>query len=414
MKVMNSVKHRRLLVPTGRELAEAGLGTGGTPPMAIYHVVTRVVDRRFALETEQKEHFRMLLRMYERFSGCRILSYCLMSNHLHVLLEVPEGCQKGASLGLANDELLRRLGGLYSRGYCASVAAEIAEAEELIAGRIHEVEGAARLEEYSAAERRKMIAAAKVRGERCLAEIHARYSYRMHSLSEFFKGLLHRFTCWYNRENGRKGTLWESRFRSVIVEDGLAAKTMAAYIDLNPVRAGICHDPADYRWSSYGEAVGGGRGAKKAQEGLVRAMYSFGNRAVSARSWAQGGVGKDYRKILISAGMEQGEERGDVKTKQRVVVRKGMARGKAEVELARLAEEQAQDLKISKVIQCRIRYFTDGAVIGSKSFVDGVFQASRERFGPKRKDGARKPRGSLGEMAGEIWSLRDLKVKGVP
>jgi putative transposase len=168
-------------------------------------------------------------------------------------------------------------------------------------------------------------------------------------------------------------------------------------------------DPADYRWSSYGEAVGGGRGAKKAQEGLVRAMYSFGSREVSARSWAQGGVGKDYRRILISAGMEQGEERGNVKTKQRVVVRKGMDREKAGAELARLSEEKARDLKISKVIQCRVRYFTDGAVIGSKSFVDGVFEASRDQFGPKRKDGARKPRGALGEMVGEIWSLRDLK-----
>ena len=414
MKVVKSVKRRRFLVPTGRELAEAGLGTGEDPPVAIYHVVTRIVDRRFALESEQKEHLRMLLRMYERFSGCRILSYCLMSNHLHVLLEVPEGCKKGESLGLTNDELLRRLGGLYSRGYCASVAAEIAEAEELITGRIQEVEGAARLEEYPPAEQKKMIAAAKVRGEQLMAEIHARYSYRMHSLSEFFKGLLHRFTCWYNRENGRKGTLWESRFRSVIVEDGLAARTMAAYIDLNPVRAGTVDDPADYRWSSYGEAVGGGRGAKKAQEGLVRAMYSFGSREVSTRSWSQGGVGKEYRKILISAGMEQGEERGIVETKQRVVVRKGMDRKKAGEELARLSEENARDLKISKVIKCRVRYFTDGAVIGSKSFVDGVFQASRERFGPKRKDGARRPRGTLGEMAGEIWSLRDLKEKEGP
>jgi hypothetical protein len=34
---------------------------------------------------------------------------------------------------------------------------------------------------------------------------------------------------------------------------------MAAYIDLNPVRAGMVQDPADYRWSSYGEAVGGGK-----------------------------------------------------------------------------------------------------------------------------------------------------------
>jgi len=122
----------------------------------------------------------------------------------------------------------------------------------------------------------------------------------------------------------------------------------------------------------------------------------------------------EYRSILISAGMEQGEERGNAKAKQRVVVRKGMDRGKAEAELARLSEEKARDLKISKVIQCRVRYFTDGAVIGSKSFVVGVFHASRERFGPKRKDGARKPRGTLAELAGEIWSLRDLKEKEVP
>ena len=116
----------------------------------------------------------------------------------------------------------------------------------------------------------------------------------------------------------------------------------------------------------------------------------------------------EYRKILISAGIEQGEERGNVKTKQRVVIRKGMDREKGEAELARLSEEKARDLKISKVIQCRVRYFTDGAVIGSKGFVDGVFQASRERFGPKRKGGARKPRETLGELAGEIRSLRDL------
>jgi putative transposase len=59
-------------------------------------------------------------------------------------------------------------------------------------------------------------------------------------------------------------------------------------------------------------------------------------------------------------------------------------------------------LKISKVIQCRVRYFTDGAVIGSKMFVNDVFSRSRERFGPWRKDGARRPRGALNDLAGEI------------
>jgi hypothetical protein len=59
----------------------------------------------------------------------------------------------------------------------------------------------------------------------------------------------------------------------VIVESGIAARTMAAYIDLNPVRADMVTDPAEYRRSSYGEAVGGGTkgNGKKAREGLVRA-----------------------------------------------------------------------------------------------------------------------------------------------
>ena len=106
------------------------------PELAIYHVVSRVVDRRFVLGTEQKEHFRMLMRMYERFSGCRVLSYCFMTNHFHLLLEVPsERVEKGASLGLSDEELLRRLGGLYSKAYVNGVERELAEARKLISGK---------------------------------------------------------------------------------------------------------------------------------------------------------------------------------------------------------------------------------------------------------------------------------------
>ena len=137
--------------------------------------------------------------------------------------------------GLCDEELLRRLGGLYSEVVVAGVAAELAEARKIAIG---ESDGAA---------------------EARVAAIHARFTYRMHNLSEFMKGLLIRFTRWFNRTHSRTGTLWEERFKSVIVESGVAARTMAAYIDLNPVRAGMVKDPADFRWSSYGEAVGGGK-----------------------------------------------------------------------------------------------------------------------------------------------------------
>ena len=311
---------------------------------------------------------------------------------------MPEGGESvgGVDLRLSEEELLRRLGGLYSRRTVAGVVAEIAEARRMIAG---DWEG---FEMLSKEEKKK----SRAFWETTLIAIFERYTKRMHDLSLFMKGLLQRFTRWFNKENGLHGTLWEERFHSVIVESGLACRTMAAYIDLNPVRAGICALPEDYRWSSYGEAVGGGRGAGIARAGLVRALHGHEGREGASRAWAQGGVAKEYRRILVAEGIERVEARSDGKRK---VVRRGRTREGAEKELEELSDETARDLKIAKVVRCRIRYFTDGAVIGSRQFVNDAFQLNRKLFGKNRKDGARKPRGPLEDLAGEIWSLRDLQ-----
>lgn len=69
-------------------------------------------------------------------------------------------------------------------------------------------------------------------------------------------------------------------------------------------------------------------------------------------------------------------------------------------------------IPFGKMLRCRIRYFTDGAVIGSRSFVNEAFAKARERFGPKRKDGARKLKGSAAPANSVLWSLRDLR-KGI-
>jgi len=374
----------------------------------IYHVVSRVVDRRFVLGDEQREHFKMLMRMYENFSGCRVLSYCVMSNHFHILLEVPpmagvsaggEGAEKEECLGLRDEVFFKRLDGLYSAAFVQGVREELAN------------------ERAGEAEARRGLSLGKVSQEAYdealarLQKVKGRFMYRMHNLSEFMKGLLQRFTSWYNRMNGRTGTLWEQRFKSVIVEDGTASRTMAAYIDLNPVRAGMVADPADYRWSSYGEAAAGG---KKARAGLVRALHGHRRKDGNSRAWAQDGIAKEYRAILLRGAVEvkasRAEEGGEVVEK---ISRKGMSRAQVEKELARLEKgATAQDLAIGKAVSCRVRYFADGAVIGSKSFVNEVFRGSREYFGKRRQTGARKPCGSLGCLAGEIWSARDLR-KGV-
>jgi hypothetical protein len=68
------------------------------------------------------------------------------------------------------------------------------------------------------------------------------------------------------------------------------------------------------------------------------------------------------------------------------------------------------DLGMAAMLMHRVRYFTDGAVIGSKVFVNEAFAAARERFGPRRKDGARSLRGGASAAKGTLWSARDLRV----
>jgi DNA-directed RNA polymerase subunit N (RpoN/RPB10) len=74
-------------------------------------------------------------------------------------------------------------------------------------------------------------------------------------------------------------------------------------------------------------------------------------------------------------------------------------------------ETVLKDLGIAKMLRCRVRYFTDGAVIGSKEFVNEAFTSARDRFGPRRKDGARAMKGSGKGAAGVLWSVRDLRVR---
>ena len=345
----------------------------------IYHCVSRVVDRRFVFGERECEAFRMFMRMYENFSGCRILSYCVMSNHFHLLLEVPPMAEGG----LDDEELLKRLSGLYSEAFVAGVVAELAEARRLSADEV----GA--------------------NADSRVAEIHSRFTYRMHDLSQFMKGLLIRFTRWFNRVHSRKGTLWEERFKSVIVECGVAARTMAAYIDLNPVRAGMVADPADYRWSSYGEAVGGGvkGNGKKAREGLVRAYFCDQGVGFEAEKWRE--VSRLYRRLMGLA-LSRKPGRADVTG----VGNHPSLTTKNTAEMLESVDNETvlKDLGMARMLRCRVRYFTDGAVIGSKEFVNQAFASARERFGAKRKDGARAMKGNGSDAKGLLWSVRDLRV----
>jgi hypothetical protein len=366
---------------------------------AIYHCISRIVGRGFLLEVDEREHFRMLMRMCEKFTGCRVLSYCLMSNHFHVLLEVPPIPVDG----ITDEELFRRLGVFYSEAQVAEVAREMEDAVTVRARGEFELppldnEGAPLSADQE-------LAMARQQADWRLKEIRGRYTRRMHDLSEFMKSLLERFTKWFNRTHSRSGTLWEDRFKSVIVESGVAARTMAAYIDLNPVRAGMVKDPADYRWSSYGEAVGGGKkgNGKKSRAGLVRAYFCDQGIGFDAERWPE--VSRLYRRTM---GLALQRKNG------KAAVEQGVVRPQMNAAEALEAEGNGTvlpDLEVAAMLRCRVRYFTDGAVIGSKAFVNEAFAAARERFTERRKDGARRMKGNGKAAAGVLWSARDLRVR---
>jgi len=358
-----------------------------------------VVGRSYLLGEEEREHFRMLMRMCEKFTGCRVLSYCLMSNHFHILLEVtpiPAG-------GISDGELFQRLGVFYGVARVAQIAAEMVEAAVVRERGEFELppmdEAGVPLTWDEEQARAKSEAAGRVE------EIRRRYTRRMHDLSEFMKSLLERFTKWFNGKHSRSGTLWEDRFKSVIVESGVAARTMAAYIDLNPVRAGMVEDPADYRWSSYGEAVGGGPkgNGKKAREGLVRAITSDGETGFDAGKWKD--ASRRYRRLMGMA-----LERKPLNSKLETSRKTGISKNDAEALESGDNQTVLPELKMAKMLRCRVRYFTDGAVIGSRGFVDETFAGARERFSTKRQDGARRLRGNAKAAAGILWSVRDLRV----
>lgn len=324
-------------------------------PVAYYHCVSRVVNREFVLGDAEREQFVKLLRLGEQFCGVRVVTHCVMSNHFHILVEVPRRPEVLPS----DEKLLARLKRTYSGLGLATIRQHLAMLRE---------------------------AASQADAEAYRETFFA----RMWDVSAFMKALKQRFTQWFNRQRGRKGTLWEERYRSVLVEGaGPALAAMAAYIDLNPVRAGMVAEPEEYRWCGYAEAVAGRR---LAVHGLKVVTDTYRGLPGPA-----GAVLSEYRKLLYGRGEECGED------EQGRAVRKGFSREGVDEVLAKKGK-----LTWGEMLRCRVRYFTDGAVLGSKGFVNSVFNAERQRFGPKRSSGARPLRGV---EAAELCALRDLRLQ---
>ena len=322
-----------------------------------YHVMSRAIEGRFIFGEGgvEAEYFRGLLRRQSRFSGVRVLTFAIMSNHFHVLLEVPNGQREKASMSDA--QLLERLGHLYSKK-------ALEEAAQMLQ-RLKRVSPEVGYVEYR---------------ERILA--------RMYDLSAFMREVKARFSAWFNRRVDRKGPLWEDRFKSVLVEgSGDVMSTMAGYIDLNPVRARLVSDPKDYRFCGYAEAVAGDR---EMRAGLA-AVYGM-----DGADWRK--VHDAYRAMLFEAGEETRPEQGRAG--------KGASRRGIKAAKVREVEMRGGALSRGELLRCRVRYFADGLAIGSRAFIEDVFARNRDKMKVKRERGARPTRGGV---LGDWRTLRDLR-----
>ena len=352
-----------------RELFLSGFDAGS--PLLL-HVTSRVNGRLFLIDDEAKEMFVDLMRTYEEFCGVNVISHCILDNHFHLLVELPPA---GEDIELSDAEFVDKLNIVYSESY-------VKEVKKLMRECNHN------------------------QAPKAMRKLKAKYTYRMGNISEFMKVLKQRFSRWYNKKHSRRGTLWEERYSATAVGAGTAARMVAAYIDLNPLRAGLVDDPKDYRWCSYGEAVAGGKEALAGCERLFRGVDRAG---AKVEEMDDAGRLRRYRMLLAEEGEEAtpGAEntplQGERKSK-----RHKRRRGFTKAEIEEILAKGGQ-LSRAELLRCKVRYFTDGGVIGSKAFVNGFFQKVRDQWRGEREDGARKVRGAAKVEGIDLYSFRDLQ-----
>ena len=341
-----------------------------------------MIEKRFIFDETEREHFRKLLRRQEAFSGVRVLTWTCMSNHFHVLVAVEEKTGKKVQeelQRLMDDDatFIARLKHLYTP-----------KALEDIEKVLKFLRKAANPDQMDADgdQSKKHLEWKKKQ----IARVKQPFLDRMHDLSCFVGELKQRISQRYNLKNERKGPLWEDRFKSVLVQGtpGVLA-TVAAYIDLNAVRAGIVKEPKQWRWCGYAEAAAA---QSLAREGIYEVLGESDDASRDGSGWRR--VHQRYRALLVCESVQRRDEEGRI-------VRKGLTPEEVEA-----AEEQGFALPQAELLLHRVRYFTDGLALGSAEFLEGVFRRKKRSLGIKRKVGPRVPR--LDGM-GSLCTLRDLR-----
>jgi putative transposase len=297
-----------------------------TGDATVYHVMSRTVLDGFVLGDIEKEYMLKLVKHLSSVYFTEVIGFCLMGNHFHLLVKMmPE-------YEYSDEELKKR----YERYY--------GDGNEPI--------------------------------DEQIPTLRQKWS----SLSEYMKEIKQTFSRFYNKTHGRRGFFWSDRFKSLIVEEGQTLINCLAYIDLNPVRAGIVEKPEDYRWSSLGYHI-----QTNNKDGLLSTDFGLAQFNVKDEKERV----RLYRKYVYETGAIPLGNQPYAKTIDKKVVEK----------------KRKKDFEISRADRFlyRTRYFTDSGIIGSREFVADTYRQFKHLFMSRNE---KKPRAVKG-LDG-VFSLKRL------
>ena len=279
----------------------------------VYHVMSRTALDGYVLGDVEKEYLFQVIKKLSSVYFAEVLGLCLMSNHWHLAVRVHPG------KSYSDEEIKRRFQLYYGQN----------TKRDLTKGQIPS------------------------------------YRAKWENLSEYVKDIKQQFSRFYNKRHNRKGFFWAERFKSLIVENGESLINCLAYIDLNPVRAGLVEKPEEYRWSSLGYHL-----QTNNKDNLL--SMDFGLNEFGVKSAEQRLA--HYRAYVHEKG--------------------GLTQGK---ESTSLPVDQKDRFR------CRSRYFIDSGVIGSKEFVSRIYQQFKDIFNSTNE---KQPRPIAG--LARVYSLKRL------
>ena len=248
--------------------------------------MSRCVRRAFLLgegKLDRKEWIENRIKELAEIFAVGIGGFSVMDNHLHLLVRLDPDVANGWS----DEEVVRRWGRLFPPRDKSRQPLPVSE--DWVQGRLKDVQWVA-----------------TTRG-------------RLQNISWFMKCLKEPLSRLANREDKARGAFFEGRFKSVAILDEEALLAICAYIDLNPVAAGIAEVPETSKYTSIKQRVGTRRGPgrdrqARSGQGWQRGRFACGRRcggiAVAlpdrGSAWAGFVTGRHVRGVLARGAISSG------------------------------------------------------------------------------------------------------------